>query len=54
MTQAEHDEYFGEDVELGSEYSIVKECGESESGFHCSCYDHDGECCLCESALDGI
>ena len=44
-------EDFGGDRELANEYSDVKECPKSDSGYHCSCYDWGRllgkECCIC-------
>lgn len=38
---------FDGDEQIAAEYSDVKTCKKSDSGYHCSCYDNDGECCLC-------
>jgi hypothetical protein len=38
---------FGGDEEFAAEYSDVKGCPISHSGYHCSCYDKHNECCLC-------
>jgi hypothetical protein len=42
------DEYFGGDPILAAEYSEIQTCPKSDSGFHCSCFDINGVCCLCE------
>jgi hypothetical protein len=48
MTQQEEQlAYFGGDEYLASEYSVVKECPKSDSGYHCSCYDTLGVCDIC-------
>ena len=41
-------EDFGNDEAVAAEYSDVKECPLSDSGYHCSCYDHGKACDICE------
>ncbi len=43
-------EDFGGDVWLASEYSGVKTCKKNDLGYHCSCYDYDKGCCICEES----
>lgn len=44
---------FDGDEQYAAEYSDVKTCKVSDSGYHCSCYDKRefGECCLCGKKL---
>jgi hypothetical protein len=46
--QEEQFAYFNYDEGLANEYSIVKGCPKSDSGYHCSCYDTHGKCDICE------
>jgi hypothetical protein len=41
-------EDFGGDVELSEEYSNLRDCKKTDGGYHCSCYDRNGECCQCQ------
>ena len=39
---------FEGDERVAAEYSDVKGCPKSDSGYHCSCYGYTVECCLCD------
>lgn len=39
---------FGGNSEIAAEYSDKQGCPISDSGYHCSCYDFEHPCCLCD------
>ena len=43
---------FNNDEALASEYSIFYGCPESDSGYHCCCYDEEIECHLCDQKIN--
>jgi hypothetical protein len=45
-------EDFDDDGAWAAEYSDIRTCTESESGYHCSCYDKGNECCICKEKLE--